>query len=327
MDDFKKKPRPEIKETGSATFNIAGCTYTFSLRSIPIMNYKYNSNHNSQIKHGQVLYTLDTIDHLTSCISRCLNIDGFASTEEIFIWMMLAGYIVPLVSENDAALSKMLATLSLSTEQHTQLLKKYFKIVPILQVPKSSYPLLTAEYFKSRFPQRTKRIQSELLTTLYPPMDEWIKRALSIFTDFTSGHSVSPAIFANDSDAEQWLVPPYHTLSPEALKVVCDQLPTPYTSITVSSKEKPMQCQVCMSNTAWSFAYKHCGCRASFRSCFNCALREWYSLYFLSPNMLLNGSHVFVTCSDCTMEWSLISLLHVQGAQSWFRAKAQEESV
>lgn len=239
--------------------------------------------------------------------------------------MTITGYIIPLVSENDSIMSKMFATISLTPEQHTQLLKKYFKIVPILQVPKSSYPLLTAEYFKCRFPLRTKRIESELLPSLYPPMDEWIKRAVDIFTDFTSGHSVSPSIFANDGGAEQWIVPPYHTLAPEALKIVNDQLPLQYTSMTVSNKAKPMQCQVCKSNSVWAFAYKHCGCRATFHSCFNCALREWYSLYFLTPNMIRNGRHTFVTCGSCNMEWSLISLLHVQGIQSWFRAKAQED--
>jgi len=323
--DTPKKAVPGIKETSSSTFNIANCSYTYSIRSIPIMNYKFNSSHNSQVKHGDVLYTLDAMEQLTTRVSTCLNIDSFSSTEELLIWMTLAGYIIPLVSETNARMSKMFATISLTSEQHTRLLKKYFKIVPILQVPKCKYPRLTAEYFKWRFPLRTKRIKEDLLYSLYS-MDEWIKCAVDIFTDFSTGHSVSPSIFVNDSAAEQWIIPPYHALLPEALQVVTEQLPIPYTSMTVADQRNPMQCQVCRSNAVSGFAYKHCGCRATFYSCFHCALREWYSLYFFSPNAILDGDHVFVACSSCHMNWSLVSLLYIQANQSWFRSKAQDKN-
>jgi len=169
---------------------------------------------------------------------------------------------------------------------------------------------------------RSQKIANLLSQIVYDPLDQWITHAITIFTN-SEWHSVVPSIFTSNEDCA-WIIPPLHALTVDEAAQIGQKLSkkSHTEQLYVRDKANPLKCHTCQQQTCWQFAYKHSACRLVFPSCFRCALREWYQSYTRADFKLTNHNEMneiyLVKCQHCNHYWSLLSLLHVQGVQSWF---------
>lgn len=297
--------RPEIQETKISYYSINSSEFTCPGDKIVLSGQGVSERKlTKQIANGECIIYRETQERLENVLHHCLNINGFDSMTALMAWVLITGYKVPIITKT---------TILSPIVEPEQLAKcKTILFYPILKFEQDQhleYAMLISEYFYQRFPQRTFYIKNQLLRDTTLTSSDWIQKAHAIFTG-DHGHSVMPSIF--DSDPEVCgLVPPIH-----ASKM---QKSTPHKGLYVLDPKHRMQCLTCKTLHTWQFAYKHCQCTQILPQCFACALKEWQKAFNQAEIITTHNQDItLVQCQLCKGEWSLFSLLHVQGNQNWF---------